>query len=102
MPCISFFLLGWVMREGIFSEGLLVLNGPNHCGKLSTLMHVEAIMVKLSVYTPWKYMGGADVYLHSFLTSTPDVGDWSSFPMTTLSEGKELMVPNECVAGLAL
>jgi len=31
--------------------------------------------------------------LHSFLTSTPDEGEWSGYALAVLSGGKEVLVP---------
>jgi hypothetical protein len=53
------------------------------------------IKKKLSRYTPWRHMGGEEVYSsYSFLTSALDGGEWSaSHPGCALPPGKEPRYP---------
>jgi hypothetical protein len=38
--------------------------------------HATEVKVKLSLYVPWRHIGGLDVWLHSFLTSTLGADEW--------------------------
>jgi hypothetical protein len=52
------------------------------------------VKVKLSHYTPWRRLGGEDVYYYSFLTSALNGGEWSaSRPSRALPQGKDPRYP---------
>ena len=48
---------------------------PNLFGRISSLRFCVKLKVKVSLYTPWRYIGGVEVQLHSILTSALDGGE---------------------------
>jgi hypothetical protein len=57
---------------------------------------------KQSLYTPWRRLGGEEVYSYSFTTSALDGGEWStSRPGRSLPPGKGPPVPIVQEAGWA-
>lgn len=38
---------------------------------------LDEYKLKLFLYMSWRYMGGIDIQLHTFLTTDSDTGEWS-------------------------
>jgi hypothetical protein len=59
---------------------------------ISANVCVVSWKVTLSLSMPWKYVGEAEVELHSFLTWTLDGGEWSvNFTSLSLYSGEGIL-----------
>jgi hypothetical protein len=55
--------------------------------------------LELCLSTLWRRIGGAQVYLHAFLSSVVYGSEWSNYDLTALRSWKQLFVPIKLEAG---
>lgn len=65
----------------VFSGGLSIMHS-----------HASVKRVQISLYTPWRHVGGVEVWRHSFLTSAVDGGKRSDSRLGRLTYGERILV----------